>query len=160
MSQSEAPVEASANGVALDFSHYKTLDVSEATAEWRPPLITGAVFICRPAWEVNHEYRDAIMAIESRRQRLRKQAVTGIEEETSELDRQDDLRVFPGTVIIGWRDVFNNAGQEVPFSVEACAVVLKSLPDWLINRLLVFVKFAENFTDALPAQNPVEMAKN
>jgi len=65
-------------------------------------------------------------------------------------DHSSDLirKLFAGNVITQWSNVFDAAGVEVPFSVEACREFLEALPDWILVKVAVFFTNPKNFTRA------------
>ena len=140
-------VDPSSNGDPdFDFVY---LNIDDATAELELQWLRGGpTLVVRPAGESNPAWQAGMLRLSGNRQRnvLSSGKVT---KEDADRDRDDDRRLYPKTVIVGWRGVMSRAtGKEVKFSVEACERFLKQLPDWVFNKIRIFCMRPENFISA------------
>lgn len=107
----------------------------------------GAYLECRPAMlEVNPEYRDALLAVNSRVNRANA-------EPSEDEARRNDIELFADHVVVGWD------GVPAEFSRNECAALLRTMPAWLFDRLRLFCKIPESFCEA-PTRDAEELAKN
>jgi len=128
-----------------NFDH---LDISQGTTTYDIPLIgKDARLMLRPALEMNEDYLDALLATSGRRERLMRGASSSSTDDDREQDRQDDIDLFPGNVVIGWENVPNKQGNLVPFTLQNCRTFIKRLPRWLFDRIRGHCRIAENFID-------------
>jgi hypothetical protein len=66
--------------------------------------------------------------------------------ELNRLVVQRDLDLYPQHVVVGWENVFDTAGEAVPFSHGACAEFLRAIPSWIFDEVRLFAITASNFT--------------
>ena len=142
----------STNGVAnFNFAHLRLDNLT--TARYDLPLVSpGAHLVGHPAMETNRKYRDGLLALSG--DRIRRSTFTDRNDEDDQLDRDDDLKLYPEHVITGWGGITDTDGNDVPFTVDNCAAFLKSLPEWLFDRVRVFFKVPENFIKRAPIRPP------
>jgi len=162
---------ATQNGVAeFDFG-YAELKTSEFPLE----MLRGAdgknppVLVLR-CIEDNPAYQEELLKIGGSRSRAEvdaKDLVAGKSDAASravkrwrdgEEEIEDDLKAYPGTVVVGWRNVPDSNGDEVPWSVDACRQFLRALPKWIFKRVRLHVLLSRNFTNQFPS--PVDLAGN
>jgi hypothetical protein len=53
--------------------------------------------------------------------------------------------IFAGTVIVGWDDVYDDAGVGVIYSEAACRELLEALPDDIVAEVIVEANTPDNF---------------
>lgn len=128
-----------------DFSHLQKLAITaDNIAEFTFFEIEGQPKLqVRPTTQANKPYYNQLLARSSKAaKRVRAGGITGalIAE-----NRNKDRELFPKMVVVGWSDVLDSAGAQVPFSIEACTAFLEQLPDWLFDRLRTFCGDDENF---------------
>ncbi len=162
---SATETEAATNSVAADFD-LDFLNIENKTAVFEMPLVTPeAALIVKPATPENKRYNAASLHLSAKRQRRIVQTGSMTKAEADD-DRNEDRVLYPKYVIVGWRGIFNKAGELVPFSPEACAKFIKVLPLYLFDRLRMFCLKPERFVTAgedvadLVEPNPVELAGN
>jgi len=154
------PDGAALGGAAdFDFGH---LEIEGRTFWYELPAGVGAhgcALELRIANEQNRPYRDGLLALSGRRLMGRSQ---GRRDDDEQLDIEDDLRLFPQHVVVGWRAVTNKGGLEVAFSPLACERFLRALPRWIFSRVRVMAKLPENFVDQdrLPPPQTAELVGN
>jgi len=81
----------------------------------------------------------------------------------SETEIDDDLKAYPGTVIVGWENMPNANGEEVPWSVENCRAFLAALREkalWIFKRVRNFALTSTNYVDRAPFPSEVKVAGN
>lgn len=127
------------------------LEVNEGTtAEFEVPGIrTGGkrpTLIVRPASEINRPYFSS--ALRKASKNVKRVQTHGIEVEDVKAARDEDRRLFPMHVIVGWKDLCNANKVPVPFSKAACAQFVSQLPDWLFDELRNFCSDVSNFIQA------------
>lgn len=150
--------------IDLNFD-FDRLRIEQATATFDMPWVApGAKLICRPANEANTAWHEALLKVSGARVRAAGAAAQGTRGDlaASKQDRDDDRRIYPGTVVVGWAGILNRKNEAVPFSIDACAALLRQLPSWIIDRLRVFAMRPENFIapSAVPAPDAVALAGN
>lgn len=99
----------------------------------------------KPATQTNKPYTKA--QLKSSNQRIQRQAAKGISLEGLEANREDDKAHYPKFIITGWGNVFDDEGNDVPFTVENCAEFLEALPDWVFDGVRAFCSVPTNFAD-------------
>lgn len=63
----------------------------------------------------------------------------------NELLAEIDLKVYPGTIIVDWRNVVDTNHEAVPFTVENCAAFLQALPHSIFEGVRAFCSDPRNF---------------
>jgi hypothetical protein len=148
-----------ADGVPeFDFGY---LSLDEATAEFEMPWIRGTpTMIVRPANEANGAWQSGMLKLSGNRQRA--QLASGrVSAEDAKKDREDDRKLYPRYVVVGWRNVVDPRGNPVKFSAEACDRFLRALPNWIFDKLRIFCMRPENFVGDAPVEPDVtELAGN
>ncbi len=72
-----------------------------------------------------------------------------ISEQMIRENRTKDRELFPKFVIVGWRNVFDVSGNEVPFSQENCVAFINgALDDVAFDLVREWAKDPSNFRDA------------
>lgn len=131
-----------------DFSHlFGGLEVQKnKTVEYEVAEIVGSpVLVMVHAGEGNKPYFNAISARASKQaRRYRSGRRLG---EAFEENREHDRELFPKFVIKGWRGIVDHDGNEVPFSVAACASFIEKMPGWLFDRIRNFAADPESFIE-------------
>lgn len=61
--------------------------------------------------------------------------------------RDEERALYAKHVVVDWDNVFDDAGQKVAFSTEACEAFLAALPDWIFDELLALCRNPANFAD-------------
>lgn len=145
---------------AFDFAH---LQIEQSTARYQLHLVApGAYLEMRPAMESNRGYRDGMLALAARRPR--RIVVNDVTDEDMRQDREDDLELFPRHVIVGWGGILDKSGAPVPFNAENARALLRALPRWMVDRIRVFAKIAENFVrspaDVPPTESMTKLVGN
>jgi len=149
----------------LDFG-LDHLRIDEATAKLPMPWLSpDAELIVRPATDSNRSYQQALLKISGERHMRAVEVNARVDLEKAremvEEDRKDDRRIYPGVVIVNWSGVKNKRGDDVPFSIDACAALLKQLPEWLMTKIRLFCVRPENFIrNELKMPNPLTIAGN
>jgi hypothetical protein len=137
----------------MDFSHLKQLDVKDKTTKYTIYQVHGEPsLILKPANEANKTYFNAILK-RSRRNVKAIQAGHVNQVMISEA-REKDRALFPRCVVVGWENVQDAEGQDVPFSREACADFLQALPDWLFDEIRNFAGNSANFAEDVQVDDP------
>jgi hypothetical protein len=101
--------------------------------------------ICQPANDENPRYNAAILRTAGKRRRTT--AGTQVSKKDSDRDRDEDRRLYPKFVIVGWGNIYDTAGKPVDFSQEACEAFVAKLPNWLFDKVRVACMRGENFVD-------------
>lgn len=144
------------------FEHLKALEVKGKTASFPLSMLQGCPkLIVRPATESNKPYFNEVLRRSAKT--LRKAANGDISVDTDTLDknRQDDRRLFPKHVIVGWEGIKDSQGKEVPFSQENCVEFLQALPDWIFDDIGIFCRKNSNFVDEpVEIDDAEDLAKN
>jgi hypothetical protein len=118
--------------------------------------------IVRPANEANRPYQSGLLALAGRRQRFAETAASGaLSPEAARQDRDDDRKLYPGTVVVNWGGIVNTKGEAVPPTLDGIAAFLVALPNWIFDKLRVFCLRPENFVrpEELPP-NAAVLGKN
>lgn len=97
----------------------------------------------KPATEANKPFARAQLLGSNKR--VRANAGRGVSLETIQDTRDDDRRLYPRFVVEGWGDVYDTAGNEVPFSVKACEEFLAALPNHVFDNVRTFCSNPMNF---------------
>jgi hypothetical protein len=130
----------------MDFSHLRKLEVREKTSCFIFDDITGEpTFEVKPATQSNPKYFNALLRSSKSRISRAKKGV--IDDTMLKQNRDEDRKLFPRHVIVGWENVMDSSGKEVPFSIENCTEFLEKLPDWLFDKLRDFAASNENFVE-------------
>lgn len=130
-----------------DFSHLKKLDVHGRTADMPLYNIGGTpVLIMVSAMQDNKPYVNAVLKSTSRQMRRLQRG--NLTQDMLDAEREQDRRLFPRHVIVGWRDVVDANGEDVPFSPADCEEFLRALPDYVVDEIKAFANTPANFLDA------------
>jgi hypothetical protein len=138
------------------------------TARYPMPEITVdgqegvPTLIVRSTGPTNDAYRKALAKVALRASGDRRGPLTpDAAVERSKSDRKQFRSLFPGLVIVGWENVFEDDGgkpKAVPYSESACAELLAApddprpgIPDDMFDALLVFCGDPSNFREGLDA---------
>lgn len=142
--ETEAPPTGAAD---FSFGHLEP-DLTDPKRYPMPLIAAGAYLLVLPATEVNRPLRDAWLsdlAGTSRRDRVRRAAAGQADAGDDESQREDDLRLYPRFVVVGWHGILNRAGEVVPFNRQNCEAFLRKIPIWMFDRLRTFVSLMSNF---------------
>ena len=140
------------------FSHLKQLDVQrEQTTEYPLYQLAGEpVLILAPATESNRGYFNSLLR--KSRKNMRVVQSGKVNASVVKNNREEDKKLYAEHIIVGWKNMLDSSGNEIPFSKEDCADFLNELPDWLFDEIRTFASNVQNFIeDAIDAQ---ETAKN
>lgn len=144
----------------VDFSHLEALDVSaehtaryamhEITVEGRTPTL-----IVKPATDANKPYYNAKLKRAAKNQRvvLGGQITVGLLDES----RDEDRELFAKYVVVGWEDLVDATGKDVPFTKRNCEDFVAALSNWVFDGVTQFAGTASNFTEEI---NVAAKAKN
>ncbi len=139
------------------FSHLHKLDVNkQATAVYELyQLEDTPTLTLTPAFEVNKPFFNKQL------QRSRKVAsqvrAAGINAGMVSQMREEDKKLYPKYVIVGWTGIVDDKGQEVAFSKDVCAEWLACLPNDIFDDIRDFAGTPGNFREQIDAE---EAAKN
>ena len=134
------------------FSHLDALEVSsESKTELTLYQITvngkTPVLIMRPATEANKPYFNALLKSSGK---ARKQIQAGqMNANIISENREEDKDLYPKFVIIGWRDVMDDDGNDSPFNPSDCKDFIEALPGWLFDDVRDHARNPSNYTEAL-----------
>lgn len=157
---------------SFDFSNVRSFDIDAARkseyllteikledgqGDFHHPALVG---VC--ANEKNIPFRDAGRKLNARATR---RGARMSNTEIIELARKNARTLFPGLVIVDWRDVYNSSGDEVPFTVEACRDFFVALPNWVLQGIIEYYADPANFTladeeDPLTDEEVAEVSGN
>jgi hypothetical protein len=128
----------------MDFSHLKKLDVVDKTARFTiAQMASEPVLIMKPGTEANKLYFNAILKrSRSSMAAIRRGTVT--ERQIAE-SREKDRQLFPKFVVVGWENVTDREGNQVPFTPDNCEQFLRALPDWIFDDIRNFAADNANF---------------
>lgn len=130
-----------------DFSYLGGLVVTEETTARcvLHELSNSPTLILRPATGANKPYYAAMLRRSGKS--VRNLARSGLTPEMIKDVRNSDRKLFPKHVIVGWENVLDTAGNEVPFSAEAASELCQALPDWVFDLVIEFAKDISNFVE-------------
>lgn len=138
--------------MTINFSQLDKYAITdENTAEFDLDMIDlggkeTPTIIMRPATEANKAYAKAQLRLSNARVRgvrIRRDVTLKQLEDS----RADDRKLFPLHVIVGWRDILDASGKNVPFSQKACEDFLTALPYWVFDEIRSFALQSDNFVD-------------
>jgi hypothetical protein len=130
----------------MDFSHLQKLDIKDKTARYSFYQIRDEpTLILRPANEANKQYFNAVLS--KSRKNVRAIQAGHVNQSMIAESRNKDRELYPSFVVVGWENVVDSQGEEVPFSSEACRDFLNALPDWLFDELRTFAAKSSNFAE-------------
>lgn len=134
----------------MSFGHLKNLNVAEKTARFEIPILGEAVLIVKPATEANKPFFNAALkGIPKQVSRPSKQQVT---QKQLDASRENDRKLYPQHVIVGWERVTDDQGAEVAFSVDECQMFIDELINhapWIFDDLRIFANNPTNFIDVM-----------
>jgi len=148
-----------------DFSNLDKLAVAEKTARYEVDRVEGVdpkkpvVIIGRPATQDNKPFFNAYMKeMGSRSRTMRKGRLTP---ELMSAQRRVLKRLFPKFVFVGWENMPDVAGSEVPFSVENGEQFCAKIPEYMFDDMRDFFESEDSFLDEdEPRVNTEEVAGN
>ena len=153
------------------FDHLSSKEISQSAFPMYLPELNQdsddpeACLMIRIASESNEDYNNAVLLRSGKKPRpIKRDRSKPSEERDIDLDatRADARATYPGTVVVDWKNVFNEAGEEVPWSIEVCQEFCQKMPVWIFDQILIYACTPENFLKAgeqLPPDG-VELAKN
>lgn len=133
-----------------DFSHLSKLEVHKDTIKPFTLIdLEGApVFQTKVAGESNPGYINGLLRLSgSARSKLNSANSKFIDEA-----RLYDRELYPKHVITGWTGVCDSSGNDVEFSEENCEAFLGALPNWIFDKLRLFVTTIENYVDIIDTE--------
>ena len=136
----------------VDFTNLDQYKVTSANVKEYPLVeIAGeASLMVRSCNEGNSGYMNGLLRITGqddggRRSKQSKGLSADKMDETREYDRE----LYPEHVITGWSGVVDAEGKEVKYSVKVCREFLNALPDWIFDRIRIYVSDPENFLNKI-----------
>jgi hypothetical protein len=118
------------------------------------------VLIVKPAGSENKKLFNAILAEDGAdmRRRLTQQKISS---EMVEKNRAQTVRLYPEHVVVGWENVVDDDGNQVPFSTQACARFFEMLGEVgggnsVIDELTAFCNEMSNFVAGRSARIDAE----
>jgi hypothetical protein len=150
----------------FDFRNFASaLSVTDKTAEYE--IVEWGetpkpVLIVKPAGSENKPYFNALLKeLGGNARAMKSQRLTG---EALEKAREVTAKLFPGLVVVGWRNVKDASGADVPFSAEACSHLLEVLnktAPYVLDGLRAFCDEPQSFlATAEQAIDAEELAGN
>jgi hypothetical protein len=136
-----------------NFSYLKKLEVKDKTTKYTIFQIQGEPsLILKPANESNKTYFNAIL----KRSRSNMRAIQAghVNQVMIAEAREKDRDLFPQCIVMGWENVKDAEGKNVPFNREACTEFLQALPDWLFDEIRNFASNSANFADDIQINDP------
>ncbi len=141
-----------------DFSHLADSSGKKETARYTFFEILGEPWLdVRLADESNKPFFNALL----RRQQQSRRGfrMRQISTETLRQRRMEDARLYAKFVVVGWGNVTDKNGEDVPFTVEDCKKFLRMIPYWLFDELRDFASDPSSFlTEDEP--DPANTEKN
>ena len=120
-----------------DFSRFKKTTTDSARFTFYD--LEGEPWVTvKPASAANKPYLNSLLKGQRRRRRATADAFIR--------NRRQDIGLYAQHVVTAWGNVTDNAGTEVPFSVDNCKDFLAAIPDWLLDELRDFATDPESFT--------------
>lgn len=129
------------------FSRFKALEVKGKTAEF---VLHGLnedpkpVLIVRPGGTENTPYLNALLREFGGQQQVSRLRAS-VDAGNLEKQREANRRLFPEFIVAGWKDVRDNDGNVVPYSLEGCIELFQQIPDYMVDDIRSFVEIPENF---------------
>lgn len=119
------------------FGYLDRLDVkSGVTADYTFFAISvngkSPVLTVRPATEATPGYYGELLVRANRSQAIVSSGA--ISKAVIDDSRREDRDLFPRFIVVGWHDVVDDKGEEVPFSVENARDFLSALPDYIFDE--------------------------
>lgn len=139
------------------------LFIDKATADFMLPWMgPEAVLEVRPATGENKQYTEAMLNVSGNRQASRIIHGSKISTKDADMEREEDRAIYPGNVVVGWRNLRNKAGALVEHNLEECVALLEQIPDWLFLKIRLFCMAPENFvkSPATVQPEPAAVAEN
>ena len=135
----------------FDYLKGKATLTTDTTAEFEfSSIVVNGVsptLTVKHAGEVNKPYFNDML----RQTKVVQQSAIrgGVNTQTLEQVRKVDRELFPNHVIAGWKNVFDENGEEVKFSKAECVNFVAALEDWMFEELTSFAKERGNFTTSI-----------
>jgi hypothetical protein len=135
------------------FSKFAALDISGKTAEYTiyeaeavpdptdlttPPRLVKPVLVLRPTGLENPKFFNEWLREFGGDQRELRAKLSNPDAELVSRTRSLVRRLFPQYVVAGWRHVFDDDGNAVPFSESACFELFEHLPGDVIDGIRSF----------------------
>ena len=138
-----------------DFGHLEAYNPQGNTAEYALPLrprlvdldgqLIVPVLVMKVAGQSNKPYWNALTKDLPKGQAQRRVS------DQVQRNRQQDRKLLPQYVVIGWEGVYDANGDAVEFNEANCAALLMNLPDWIMDEVRNFAATPMNF---LPDDEP------
>ena len=140
----------------VDFSNFRSADITGKTAEYVIPGVTGAapILTLKPATEENTPYFNAMLAKLSQADIQAYARAKNSSPAARKAQRDVFREILPAYVVTGWRGVVDAAGAAVAFDPGAAVALFAQLPDWVIDEIVGFAAERSNFFD-VPAPGVV-----
>lgn len=142
-----------------NFTHLKKYKVTadDVVDYEMPELGKKAVLQLRSATEGNPGYMNGLLRLTGNTNGARRQKNKSIDAETLGEARVHDRELYPVNVIVGWKNVPDDKGKNVKFSVKEAAELIEQLPDYLFDDMRAFANAPENFVAVIDSE---EKGKN
>jgi hypothetical protein len=125
------------------------LCIEDKTARFPLPWFGAGAFLeLRPANDANPAYNLAVVTRALSRVRQTEATAETVLRSVA-ADSDDDRKLYPECVVIGWGGIKDKRGELVPFSVEAARLFFAQLPEWIMARLRLFASRPESFVGPL-----------
>lgn len=122
------------------FAHLQKQNLTSDPVPYTLVELEGTpTLMVKPATEANRPYYTGLLKSIGRRPKLSVSAM--------QRTRNTDRTLYPKYVVVGWRDVTDSKGSEVPFSVEECQDFLQHLPDYIFDDLRSFCSDPQSFVE-------------
>lgn len=139
----------------MTFEYLSKLDVKDKTSWFELPQIGPGARICgRFAGEANALYFNA------RVKRASAAPLTKDVRDSVLRDREDDIEIYPTTVLVHWENLPDTEGNPVSFNAEHARDLCRQLPHWLFDRMRNHFRNPANFMDLTEMPKLKELAKN
>lgn len=132
------------------FANIRALAIAGKTAEYTLFELDEdpkPVLILRPASSENPQYFNELLREYGGRQGAQRMR-QGATPEMLEKQRDTNRRLFPIHVVVGWRDLKDQDGNEVAFSQGAAAELFQALPGYILDAIRQFAEDPNSFLEA------------
>jgi hypothetical protein len=122
----------------VSFSRFSKYDVASEAVDFVLPEIPGEMTLkVLSAGPSNGPYMAAALRLKPAKRRVTTDSLV--------TDRESDKAMFAKFIIVGWANVTNDTGLDVPFSPDKARELLDALPDWIFDELRRFCLNVTNF---------------
>ena len=93
---------------------------------------------------INKVYKSALFKRTTKADRLT-MSRGNVDQATGDVVRKHDRELYPEHIILGWSDLKDDDGVDVPYSKEEAYNFIGKLPDWIFDNLRAFCINSESF---------------